>query len=70
LPFPVVLAVTSDITGRATVTASTRTVEPTMLQIAPLPSAVGVPAPVQEPADLGPVTPLPNLSQVSPAVGP
>jgi outer membrane protein assembly factor BamB len=71
-PFPVLVAVTSDITGRATVTASTREVEPTILQIAPLPNAVVVaaPAPLGEPADLGPVTPLPNLSQVSPAVGP
>jgi outer membrane protein assembly factor BamB len=70
LPFPVLLTVTSDITGRATVTASTRTVEPTMLQIAPLPNAVVLAPPVDPPKDLGSVTPLPNLSPVSPAAGP
>jgi outer membrane protein assembly factor BamB len=66
-PFPVLLAVTSDITGRATVTASTRTVEPEITTIAPFPNAVTPAALVDPPADLGPVTPLPNLSQVSPA---
>jgi outer membrane protein assembly factor BamB len=69
-PFPVVLAVTSDITGRATVTASTRTVEPTIVPIAPLPNAIVVGPHVNPPADLGAVTPLPNLSLVSPATGP
>ena len=70
LPFPVLVVVTSDITGRATVTASTRTVEPEMTKIASLPNAIAVPVPVDPPKDLGKVTPLPTLFQVNPAVGP
>jgi outer membrane protein assembly factor BamB len=69
-PLPVVLAVTSDITGRATVIASMRTVEPTILEIAPLPNAVVPAPPVDPPENLGSVIPLPNLSPVSPAAGP
>jgi outer membrane protein assembly factor BamB len=70
-PFPVLLAVTSDITGRATVTALTRTVEPAMQAVSALPNAVAVPAALADPpADLGPVSPLPNLFQVSPVAGP
>jgi outer membrane protein assembly factor BamB len=69
-PFPVLLAVTSDITGRATVTASTRTVEPTILPTTPLPNAVVPAPPVDPPEDLGAVSPLPNLSPASPAAGP
>jgi hypothetical protein len=70
LPFPVLVVVTSDITGRSTVTASTRTVEPEISKIASLPNPVAVAAPADPPKDLGKVTPLPNLFQVSPAVGP
>jgi outer membrane protein assembly factor BamB len=69
-PFPILLAVTSDITGRATVTASTRTVEPEMTAIGPLPNAFVPQAPAEPPKNLGPVTPLPNLFPVSPGVGP
>jgi outer membrane protein assembly factor BamB len=69
-PLPVLLAVTSDITGRATLTASTRTVEPTILEIAPLPNAVVPALPADPPENLGAVIPLPNLSPVSPAAGP
>jgi outer membrane protein assembly factor BamB len=70
LPFPMLLAVTSDITGRATVTASTRTVEPAMQTLVPLPNAVTPTALANPPKDLGAVSPLPNLFQVSPAAGP
>jgi outer membrane protein assembly factor BamB len=70
LPFPILLAVTSDITGRAMVTASTRTVEPDIASIAALPNAVVPQPPAQLPNDLGPVTPLPNLFQVSRGIGP
>lgn len=69
-PFPILLAVTSDITGRAMVTASTRTVEPEVASIAALPNAVVPQPPVRLPNDLGPVTPLPNLFRVSPGIGP
>ena len=69
-PFPVLVAVTSDITGRATVSASTRTVEPTILPITPLPNAAVLASPVGPPENLGAVTPLPNLYPVSPAAGP
>jgi hypothetical protein len=69
-PFPILLTVTSDITGRATVTASTRTVEPEISVTAALPNAFVPQAPAEPPKDLGPVTPLPNLFPVSPAVGP
>jgi outer membrane protein assembly factor BamB len=69
-PFPVLLAVTSDITGRATVTAWTRTVEPEITAMAALPNAFVPPAPGEPPKDLGPVTPLPSLSPVSPEIGP
>jgi hypothetical protein len=64
-PLPVLLAVTSDITGR-----STRTVEPTTVEIAPLPNAVVPALPADPPENLGAVIPLPNLSPVSPAAGP
>ena len=70
LPFPILLAVTSDITGRAMVTASTRTVEPAIEPVGPLPNAVVLEAPADEPVDLGEISPLPNLSPMSPATGP
>jgi outer membrane protein assembly factor BamB len=69
-PLPVLLAVTSDITGRATLAASTRTVEPTIVAVAPLPNAAVPAPPVDPPEDLGAVNPLPNLSLVSPAAEP
>jgi outer membrane protein assembly factor BamB len=69
-PFPILLAVTSDITGRARVTASTRTVEPEITAIAALANAFVPQAPAEPPKNLGPVTPLPNLFPVSPGVGP
>jgi outer membrane protein assembly factor BamB len=58
-PFPTLVAVTSDIIGRATVTASTRTVEAELVPVAPLPNAV-IPTAI----------PAPNPSPVSPAAGP
>jgi len=64
--FPVLVTISSDIVGRATVTGITRTVEPTSLQMVPLPNASTpetVPAP---PGDLGGVSPLPNLTPVAP----
>jgi len=69
-PFPILLAVTSDITGRATVTASTRTVEPEIATIAPFSNAWVPQAPAEPPKNLVPVSPLPNLFPVSPGVGP
>jgi eukaryotic-like serine/threonine-protein kinase len=70
LPFPILLAATADITGRATVTAYTRTVEPEIVTLGPLPNPVAVGSAVELPKDLGEVIPLPNLSPVSPAAGP
>jgi outer membrane protein assembly factor BamB len=69
LPFPILLAVTSDITGLATVTAYSRTVEPEIVALAPLPNAVTPPS-FDPPKDLGAVSPLPGLSPVNPATGP
>jgi outer membrane protein assembly factor BamB len=69
-PFPILLAVTSDITGRATVTASTRTVEPEIVSTGPLPNAFVPQTPAEPPKNLGPVTPLPNLFPVSSGIGP
>jgi outer membrane protein assembly factor BamB len=68
-PFPILIVVTSDITGRATVTASTRTVEPQISPLAPLPNPIVVAPAAEEPKDLERVSPLPYLFQMSPAVG-
>jgi outer membrane protein assembly factor BamB len=69
-PLPILLAVTSDITGRTTVTASTRTVEPAIVSIAPLPNAAVPALPAVAPEGHGAVSPLPNLFRASPAAGP
>jgi outer membrane protein assembly factor BamB len=65
--FPVLVTISSDIVGRATVTGVTRNVEPTPLQLLPLPDATTLPSPAEPPADLGRVSPLPNLTPVVPA---
>ena len=70
LSFPLLIAVTSDITGLATVTAYSRTIEPEIIAMAPLANPVSVGKAVELPADLGRVSPLPNLSPVNPATGP
>jgi outer membrane protein assembly factor BamB len=65
-PFPVLVTISADIVGRATVTGATRDVEPTPLQLLPLAGATTPPVSPAPPADLGGVTPLPNLTPVVP----
>jgi hypothetical protein len=64
--FPVLVTISADIVGRATVTGVTRNVEPTPLSLLPLPGATTPPAPPEPPPDLGRVSPLPNLTPVVP----
>ncbi len=64
--FPVLVTISSDIVGRATVTGATRDVEPNVTPLTPLPNALQVPTIPTPPADLGSVSPLPNLTPVDP----
>ena len=64
--FPVLVTISSDIVGRATVTGLTRDMEPTSLKMTPLPGAITPPVAPAPPADLGGVSPLPNLTRVVP----
>ena len=68
--FPVLVTVSSDILGRATVTGATRNIEPDNPPLAALPNIVSVPTIPGPPADLGPVSPLPNLTRVDRAAAP
>ena len=65
--FPVLVTISSDIVGHATVTAATRDVEPTNMAMSPLPDLIVVPKVPEPPADLGAVSALPNLTPVVPA---
>jgi outer membrane protein assembly factor BamB len=68
--FPVLVTISSDIIGRATVSGSTRDIEPPGAGIAPLPDVVALPAAANPPEDLGGVSPLPNLTLVDPTAEP
>jgi hypothetical protein len=68
--FPVLVMISSDIVGRATVSAVTRDVEPADAPPAALPNIETVPAAADPPVLLDDVSPLPNLTQVVPAAGP
>ncbi len=65
--FPVLATISSDIVGRATVTAATRDIEPPNASPSPLPNAIVVPPGSDPPGDLGDVSELPNLTPVVPA---
>ena len=68
--FPVLVTISSDIVGRATVSGVTRNVEPTSLPMSPLPDVTTLSSPPDPPADLGDVSPLPNLTPVVPTAEP
>lgn len=68
--FPVLVTISSDIVGRATVTGATRDIEPPTVAVATLPNVASLPTIPNPPADLEEVTPLPNLTPVDPAARP
>lgn len=68
--FPVLVTISADIVARATVTGITRNMEPTSLEMVALPEATKPPVAPAPPADLGGVTPLPNLTPVVPTSEP
>jgi hypothetical protein len=68
--FPVLVTISSDIVGRATVTGATRNIEPTPLQLIPLAGATTLTVPPDPPADIERVSPLPNLTPVVPTAEP
>jgi outer membrane protein assembly factor BamB len=68
--FPVLVTISADIVGRATVTGATRDIEPAQLPLAPLPNVVPVPTSPAAPRVLEVVSPLPNLIRVDPAARP
>jgi outer membrane protein assembly factor BamB len=68
--FPVLVTISSDIVGRATVTGATRDIEPAMSPVTALPNAVPMPTIPSPPSDLGAVSPLPNLTRVVPRAEP
>jgi hypothetical protein len=68
--FPVLVTISSDIVGRATITAATRDIEPEAAAMVPLPDVVAIPSAPEPPADLGGVSPLPNLTRVDPTAEP
>ena len=68
--FPVLVTISSDIVGRATVTAATRDIEPEAAAMVPLPEVVAMSPMPNPPADLGGVSPLPNLTRVDPTAEP
>jgi len=66
--FPLLVTISSDIVGRATVSTATRDVEPVNSAPAPLPNTLVFPSIADLPAALDEVSPLPNLTPVvSPA---
>jgi outer membrane protein assembly factor BamB len=65
--FPVLVTISADIVGRATVSGTTRDVEPTPLALSPLPNAESVPAVPELPEPLSEINALPNLIPVVPA---
>jgi len=68
--FPVLVTISADIVGRATVTGATREIEPTQLALTPLPNVVSFPTMPAAPRVLEVVSPLPNLIRVDPAARP
>jgi len=64
--FPVLVTISADIIGRATVVGATRDMEPTKLPLTPLPNVVQVPTIPNPPRVLEVVSPLPNLIRVDP----
>jgi outer membrane protein assembly factor BamB len=68
--FPVLVTISSDIVGRATVSAATRDVEPPNGPPMELPNAEKVPQMPDPPKDLGPVSALANLIPVVAAAEP
>jgi outer membrane protein assembly factor BamB len=68
--FPVLVTISSDIVGRATVSGVTRDVEPPNSSPVPLPNAEIVPLMPDAPLDLGVVSALPNLIRVDPLAEP
>lgn len=68
--FPVLVTISSDIVGRATVTGATRDIEPAMAPVATLPNLVTLPTIPNPPAEIKQVIPLPNLIRVDPTAAP
>ena len=68
--FPVLVTISADIVGRATVTGATRDIEPTQLPLTPLTNVVPVTTIPAAPRVLEVVSPLPNLIRVDPAARP
>jgi outer membrane protein assembly factor BamB len=68
--FPVLVTISSDIVGRATVTGATRDIEPPMSSVTPFPGVVSLVTIPEPPADLGTVSPLPSLILVDPTAEP
>jgi len=67
--FPVLVTISADIIGRATVSGTTRDMEPAPLALSPLPNAETVPSIPDMPEPLSEVSALPNLIRVVPADG-
>lgn len=68
--FPVLVTLTSDIVGRATVVGATRDIEPKGGALLPLPGAETLPVISGLPEEPGEVSALPNLIPVAPAAAP
>jgi outer membrane protein assembly factor BamB len=65
--FPVLVTISSDIIGRATVTGASRDLEPATQSFAALPNVEKVPQMPAAPVELDVVSALPNLTQVAAA---
>jgi len=68
--FPVLVTISSDIIGRATVAGATRNIEPANTPVTPLPDEEIVLSPSAAPPDLGAVSALPNPTPVVPGTEP
>jgi outer membrane protein assembly factor BamB len=68
--FPVLVTLTSDIVGRATVVGATRDIEPKDGGPMPLPGAETLPKTPDLPEEPGEISALPNLIPVAPAAAP
>ena len=65
--FPVLVTISSDIVGRATVSGATRDVEPPKASLTPLPNAEIVPLMPDAPLSVDVVSALPNLIRGGPS---